>query len=292
MNLFEQFLISRSERHLKKYRESAKRTSTEFLQQYNSYLPDIERVYTHASYWHGTGKYQYRHARGSRIEKIETPGVVNVLESILNSGALETHIQEHWVTHDGGLKETVSLAPTRMHARLYSHIHLREGVLLEYVFGGTRFWMGFFIFLAILQFSKKSSLDKWTSIHVMMFSKNFLSYARVWASAVCNLDKYSFLPLWKAYDLRSDIAGNHGILFGIKDEATQGSNMFTLSKNLEVRVDRAIKLNDMTHIEVPRENVEETKQLFARKNISLPIIPLEFGEMYCSQFPLIQLAHV
>jgi hypothetical protein len=292
MNVLERFLISQSERHLQKYRGAQGRLRSDFLEQYHAYLPEIERQYARAGYWHGTGRYQYGRAREARDTKVDTHTVVNVLESIVDAGGLEARHQERWVTYNGKDVETVSVAPTRMHARLYSHIHLREGVWLEYVFGGTRFWVGFFVFLGILALSKKSNPERRAEIKLSLLITHMLAYGRTWAGAVCNLDKYIILPIWRIYDLRSDIEGNHGVLFGIKHEAIRGDGVFTLVKNLEVRIDRPLGLNDMTHVEVPLEHVEETKLLLEQKNISLPVIPLEFGELYCSQFPLTHLVHV
>ena len=291
MNLSERFLISRSEKHLRKYRGAATHLRTEFLRQYHSYLPEIERCYESAGYWHGTGRYHHHHAVDSRYEAVDMKRVVHVLESILEEGALTEHT-DLWVKIDGQLKKTVSVAPSRMHARLYAHIHLREGVWLEYVFGGTRFWMGFFMLLATRQILTKSNkearaLAKWT-----ILNKDLFKHARAWGSAIRDLDRYKILPFWRAYDLRSDIAGNHAVLFGIKRRAIQGDGVLPLIKRLEVRVDHAIKLADMTHVEVPLENVEETRRALADKNISLPVIPLEFGELYCSQFPLTKLAQI
>ncbi len=292
MDLPERLLVSRSEKHLQKYRDAAQRMHAEFLQQYYSYLPEIERCYEQAGYWHGTGRYHYYHANDSRYENVDASRVENVFESILEKGALTKH-QDLWVKYGGQLKMTVSIAPSRMHARLYAHIHLREGVRLEYVFGGTRFWMGFFIFLASWEVltrywsSDAQEFVKWT-----IFNKKTLKHARAWGSAICNLDKYKILPLWRAYDLRSDIPGNHSVLFGIKREAIRGDGVLPLIKRLEVRVDHVIKLSDMTHIEVPLENIEETKRILATKNVSLPVIPLEFGEFYCSQFSLTKLARM
>jgi hypothetical protein len=294
MNVFKAFLVSRSEKHLQKYRGARGHMRAEFLNAYNLYLPDIEQCYAHAGYWHGTGRYQYYHARTSRYEDADAQRVRPIFESILDAGALTTHAQESWVSYDGQDLKTVSVAPTRMHARLYAHIHLQEGVWLEYIFGGTRFWIGFFIFLflASLQLSRKAHSKKQARVRISLLSRNFYKYGRVWASAVCNLDKYKILPIWRIYDLRSDIAGNYGVLFGIKREAIQDDGVFPLVKNLELRINRAIQLSDMTHVEVPLENVEETKRLLLKKKISLPVIPLEFGELYCSQFPLTQIVHV
>lgn len=291
MNLFERVLFSRSEKHLRKYRDATKYMRADFLSQYYLYLPDIERCYKRAGYWHGTGRYHYHHANDSRYEEADAQRVVHVLESILDGGALTRH-QDLWVKYEGQFKKTVSVAPSRMHARLYAHIHLRDGVWLEYVFGGTRFWMGFFVFLATFQLLARFTREERAFIQWTIFNKNTLKHARTWGSAIRNLSEFKFLPLWRAYDLRSDIAGNHAVLFGIKRDAIQGDGVLPTIKKLEVRVDHIIKLSDMTHVEVPLENVEETKQLFALKKISLPVIPLEFGELYCSQLPLTKLVYV
>jgi hypothetical protein len=291
MNLPKRLLVSRSEKHLQKYRDAAKAIRPEFLQEYLSHLSLIKTCYAQAGYWHGTGRYHYYHANDSRYEDADGKRLVSVFESILKDGALTRH-QDLWVRVDGQFKKTVSVAPSRMHARLYAHVHLREGVWLEYVFGGTKFWTGFFIFIAAMEILPQFGRQEWGFIKQTVFSTYFLKHARTWASAICNLDKYAILPFWRAYDLRSDIAGNHAILFGIKRSAIQDDGILPFMKKVEVRVGERISLSDMTHVEVPLTNVAETEQLLAQNNITLPVIPLEFGELYCSQFPLTKLAYV
>ncbi|MBC7837014.1 hypothetical protein H7X87_04560 [Acetobacteraceae bacterium] len=291
MNLAERLLVSRSEKHLQKYRDAAKHVHTEFLRQYYAYLPEIESYYDQAGYWHGTGRYHYYHGDDSRYEGVNTKHVVNVLESILDHRALTGH-QDLWITGDGKFEKTVSVAPIRMHARLFAHIHLREGVWLPYVFGGTRFWMGIIIALASKELIFTLRGDGRTFLKNALLNRTSLKNFRTWASAIRNLDDFKVLPLWRAYDLRSDIVGNYAILFGIKRSAIQGDGVLPFIKGLEVRVAKSIRLGDMTHIEVPLENVEETKRILSAKNISLPIIPLEFGELYCAQFPFKKLVYV
>lgn len=290
MGIAEKFLLARSERHLRKYRESAKHLRDDFLRQYQSYIPELERCYAEAAYWHGTGRYHYHHANDSRYEEADSNRIMHVLESILDSGAIARH-QDLWVTYNGQLKKTVSVAPTRMHARLYAHIHLREGVWLEYVFGGTRFWIGFFIFLAMLHLRNIFDAHKREFVKLTLLNKDSFKHFRTWGSAVRNLDQFKILPIWRAYDLRSDISGNYAVLFGIKRSAIRSDGVLPFIKDLEIRVEQDINLRNITHIEVPLENMEETKRLLAEKAISLPVIPLEFGELYCSQFSLRKLAH-
>ena len=76
MDLFESLLVSRSEKHLRKYRDTGKCMRAEFLHQYHSYLPEIEICYERAVYWHGTGRYHHYHADNSRYEDVDMKRVV------------------------------------------------------------------------------------------------------------------------------------------------------------------------------------------------------------------------
>ena|SRR3989344_5650250 len=293
MNLLDQFIVSRSERYLARYRNDAAHVRTEFLREYYSYLPDIEQCYRRAGYWHGTGRYHYYRANDSRYEGVGEERVVDVLVSVLKHGGLTGH-QDLWVTVDKHYKKTVSVTHSRMYARLFAHLHLHEEVWLEYVFGGTRFWMGLLITLSAreLLFTLGGGGRKF--IKQTMLSRASLQNFRTWGNAICRLDSFRILPIWRAYDLRSDIPGNYGILFGIKSRVISRESLLPLpfTKNFEVRVAGQISLADMTHVEVPLENVAETKRLLVEKGIGLPVIPLEFGELYCSRFPLTKLMHV
>lgn len=289
MSVFENLLIAHSERYLAKYRQSALQTDDDFRLQYESYLPELQRCYAEAGFWHGTGRYHHLHENDSRFENAREGRVLNIFESIISKGGLNNHA-DLWY-NDEQLGKTVSVAPSRMHARMYAHIHLFEGVWLKYVFGGTRFWMGIFFALAVQELCTKLNKKNRAFLRQALFNKRSLRSFRIWANAIRNCDEFKILPLWRAYELRSDIPGNHAILFGIKQSAIQGEGVLPLIKNFEVRVGRPIPLTDMTHIEVPMENVEDTKKLLETKGVRLPVIPLEFGELYCSQFPFQRLAY-
>ncbi|MBM3261744.1 hypothetical protein FJY93_05040, partial [Candidatus Kaiserbacteria bacterium] len=111
MGLFERVLVSRSEKHLQKYRRAAQHMSDDFLHQYYTYLPEIERCYENAGYWHGTGRYHHYHADDSRYEGVDIQRTTRIFESILDAGALNRHT-DLWVKYrDGQFKKTVSVAP-------------------------------------------------------------------------------------------------------------------------------------------------------------------------------------
>ena len=282
MSVFENLLIAHSEKYLAKYRESATHARDEFLREYESYIPQLQHCYAEAGFWHGTGRYHYLNPDDSRFENSNGSRTLNIFESILTNGGLNNH-QDLWY-HDEQLKKTVSIAPTRMHARMYAHIHLYEGTWLEYVFGGTKFWMGVIAVLAVKELC--TTRENRAFIKRFLFNKTALRSFRIWASAIRNCDEFKILPLWRAYDLRSDIPGNHAILFGIKRSAIQGEGVLPFIKNFEIRVARPISLDEMTHVEVPIKNIESTKKLLEEKGISLPVIPLEFGEFFSSRLPL------
>lgn len=286
MSFFEKIIVAHSEKYLSKYRESALHIRNDLRLEYESYLPELHRCYSEAGFWHGTGRFHYIHQNDSRYEGMKKGHVLNIFESILTHGGLNNH-QDLWYNEEQ-FQKTVSVAPTRMHARMYAHIHLREGTWLEYVFGGTKFWMGIIAVLAIKEICSPLTKRNRSLVKNALLNKKALDSFRIWASAIRNCSEFKVLPIWRAYDLRSDIPGNHAVLFGIKHSAIQeGTNPFI--KNFEVRVTRPISLNEMTHIEVPMENIADTKKLLEEKGIRLPVIPLEFGELFSSQLPLSKL---
>ncbi len=285
MRILEEFVLTRSERHLERYRNAARGIRVGFREEYESFLPQIERSYREAGYWHGTGRYHYWRRGDARYKIVGADSMADVVESILRNRAITSH-QDLWTATKEQHGATVSVAPSRMHARLYAHAHLRDGVWLEYVFGGTRFWMGYFLALMGQDLFFTQSRAERQLISRIVFNRSSLQHFRTWASSIRNLDQYRILPLWRAYDLRSDIPGNYAVLFGIKRSAIHGDGVLPCLKKVEIRIDRPISLDDVTHVEVPFANVEETRALLATHAMSLPVIPLEFGELYCSQFPL------
>ena len=273
------------------YRRRAEELRLELENEYLSYLPILEECYSSASYWHGTGHYHYYHSNDSRYGTVDTTRTVDVLASIINHKGLTGH-QDLWVVVGGKTLKTISLAPSRMHARLYAHIHLRDGVWLQYVFGGTRFWMSIFVLVAAQELLSHLGHSQRAFIKQTVFNASTLHHARTWASAIRNLEEYKVLPFWRAYDLRSDIVGNHPILFGIKKEAVQGDGVVPFLRKVEVRTHGPISFEHFTHVEVPQEHVGSVRTLFLQKGISMPVIPLEFGELYCSRIPMSKLIYV
>lgn len=289
MTLFEQFVVWRGEKHLARYRHTATGVSSQLKHTYQSHLPDMQQRYMQAAYWHGTGRYHYYNPNDSRYEGVKSEHVVDVLESIVARGGLSAH-QDLWVRINGAPLKTVSLSPTRMHSRLFAHVHLCDGEWLEYVFGGTRFWTGILFALVVKDLVSHTSSSRRNMLKQAMCSGSFLQNAYTWAGAVRNR-RDTLPPVWRAYDLRSDITGNHPVLFGLKKEATRTTGAIPFLQQLEVRVPGLIPLEHFTHVEVPQARVEEVRSLFLSNHISLPVIPLEVGELHCSNMPLSKLIY-
>jgi hypothetical protein len=290
MTALQRLIFWHCENHLAPYRNAARIVENE-TPAYGPYLPLIKQQYANATYWHGTGRYHHGHASGSRYEKSGDENIIDVLESILKDGCLAAH-KDVWVKVRGEFAKTISLAPSRMHARLYAHIHLYEGVWLKYVFGGTKFWMGFFILLGLRELRRVRRENSREIAYNLRPGREMFRQARAWGSAIRNLDAIKILPLWRAYDLRSDIRGNHPVLLGIRGSVARNASAMPIFSNIEVRLRGSIPLSQVTHIEVPLEYVGAAGTLLERHGVNLPIIPLEFGELYCSQLPLMKLAHV
>lgn len=287
MNLFEYVVWSRGEKHLASYRDNAKNVSSTLRATYKSYLPHIQRTYPQATYWHGTGRYHYYNSNDSRYAS--NGGIVDVLESILATRELSGH-HDLWFQPGGKNIETVSVAPSRMHARLYAHIHLCDGEWLEYVFGGTRFWMSLFVLLASKEILLGRKQKGWWGFIRAIVRPSFVAHARTYAHAIRHRTN-TLPPLWRGYDLRSDIEGNHPILFGLKKEAIRNNDVLPFLRKFEVRIPEPILIKHVTHIEVPRVRVQEITSLLEKRGMQIPVIPLETGELYCSTVPMLQLIY-
>jgi hypothetical protein len=85
--------------------------------------------------------------------------------------------------------------------------------------------------------------------------------------------------------IRTDIPENYPILIGIR-KSVPVIHFNRGMERLEARTDQPIRLEDITHIEVPFSKVEQTNHFLKEKNSSLLVIPLEFGELYSSSLEL------
>lgn len=280
MNIIDRYIINKAERRLRPFRNRQEVLKKPEFAKYAEYEPVIDKCYKDATYWHGTGRYQYSHANDTRYENVDFKKHIDILELILKEGGLKPH-HEPWLKKIQNIQApTISMSPFRMYARLYAGLYLYEKNNLLYQFGTSKFW---FIFLSAVQVVNKKFL-------AFLFTSKFFRLIRVatykdiqtYVRSIRN-DKKVVIPTLYGYKIRTDIANNYPILVGIKN------NIETISFNagmerLEARTAQLIMLKNITHIEVPLANVLETEIFLKEKGINVIVIPIEFAELYCSQF--------
>jgi len=283
----ERLILRKTEKRLLPYREQVKSLSNEITDEYQKYLAQIKYCYSLATHWHGTGRYHYQHENGSRYEKVNTAGTIDILSAIIRSNGLTPH-HDPWIDSKG---KTVSLATTRMHARAFALMHITQSDDLMYELGSMKLWLRFYFVLLFVwlfaNFWSHRSFIKNT------LRKSFSKDVQNWASAIRKPQNgivISIFDMFKGDIPRSDITANYPILFGVKANAKELITTIPLTHKVEQRSFKSITIEMFSHIEVPLHKVTQTEYLLKTYNIDIPVIPLEFGDIYLAGTPLELLA--
>ncbi len=279
----EKLILNKAEKKLLPYRLQADFVKNKFGQEYSSHLPLLKKYYGKVTYWHGTGRYHYQHAKNSRYDEKSSSVISDILQSVVKDKGLRPHF-DPWITVEGSYIKTVSVTHCRMHARLYADTHRYEKDSIRYEFGSTKCWLFLLIKLvsfSILRHPTKSARD----FVKILFSKSSIEKGQTWVQAVRKEFVIKPWRFWEAFEAKSDILENYPILLGIKDEIKTLCVSPFMDK-FEARTDHEIKFENFTHIEVPFDKIGEVEAFLLSEKISLPVIPIEFGEIYCSQFSL------
>ncbi len=222
--------------------------------------------------WHGSGRFQYSNDK-----------VVDVLKGILTSGSIRPVEDAYAIFSGGKLMSSISLTRLRIIARCYADTHgkgYREPnrygdalTLASYHYGL------FFARLYATHYRKTRQYYKIWYTHTHDEQGH-----STWGKKSNNDAK----DVWDVFGLGSDIPGNYPVIFGIKrvTDVTQLSSLFS---EYEVRTEKNISLDSLTHIEVPLSKVEETKLLITDRGLKVPIYPIELGELVASQTPFSKL---
>ncbi len=280
MNFIEKHIIKKGERDLLPFRIKGKQflvssTGYEFSSAF------LKELYKKVGYWHGTGRYHYKHLGEGRYNTINFEETIDILASIVDRGEISVH-SEPWLKKIERIDiSTVSHTPYRMYARLYACLHLCEKNKLKYEFGSQKIWMSI---LKKIQFSSSEfvyflifrAIPQLFNIKTYTHIKQFINSIRK-----PNSKKWNVL---KSYLIKSDIENNYPILIGIDKSVSIMRN--TVLSRLETRTDSAIVLEHITHIEVPLDNVQETEDFLKQRNVRIQVIPMEFGEIYCGGYAL------
>lgn len=282
--LLQNLLTRNGEKFLKPFRNQEEVLKMPEFSDYKFLLPVIEKHYKETEYWHGTGRYQYKRNENSRYDNLDTGSHIDILESILNHGGLRPH-NEPWLEKmQQVFAPTISLTPFRMYAMLYAGLYFFEEDSLLYRFGTTKFWFRLFLTIQVLDIQ----FLKFFLVHGIFKLARPSTYknAQLWIKSI-RQSKKDANPL-KGYLIKSDIKGNYPILIAIKKNSITPLGTELAIRRLETRTTSIISLEQLSHIEVPLKNIEETRGLLKRRKVDTPIIPLEFIEYYLSHRTLKQ----
>lgn len=275
----EQFILKKAERKLQPYRTQAQLIKQEMAAQYQKYLPEITRLYQQATHWHGTGRFRYERMKDSRYD---------VLAKIISSGGLQPY-RDPWIDSGG---ETVSLATVRMLARGFARVHAYEHSTLLYELGSLKFWHRLYFFLLTVWLC--TDRQSQSMIAQRLFRGSFFRDIQIWESAIRKPDtkgRVSILNVFQRRAAVSDIRENYPILIGVVVESKDLIETTPIAHKFEQRSLKPITLQQFTHIEVPLQRVAETEGILRDQDVSIPVIPLEFGDIYLADQPLERLAY-
>lgn len=254
---------------------------------YQKYLPLLKKSYNDAFYWHGTGRFHYKVTGKSKYDGVDHTQTYDVLQSIIDAQCLAPKY-DPFVAFNKKFGETISLSPYRIYARGYAEFNLPEEMPLQYTYGSTRFWHHF---LAPINIMYGNPFLILMSVLIMEIYRPYKKYAARWTHTFRKTkNEWSILDFYK---LRSDIPHNYGVLIGIRKEGVHPIHFNKVVERFETRTDQPIEWKYFTHIEVPLSKVEETERLLKINNVILPVIPIEIGELYCSNtYSLAQLSGI
>lgn len=230
----------------------------------------IKEVISPTKLWHGTGRYQYRDGK-----------VTDVLDFIAKNGKLQPQFDDIDFT---GPMESLSLAPSRMYSRAYADMH-GKGAAEPERHGSSMFWA--WTFLADIGIEAMKESKVWTKEGRTSSRSHFAqSGAQDWYKKV----RGTYSGTMALFRKGSDIEGNYPILFGIKDGMVEPA---VTSKSIaihEVRSQNSLSLEQaITHIEVPRHQVENTQHLLESYGQNVPVIAIEDAERYVADLPFTEL---
>lgn len=228
---------------------------------YQSEKERIRELYRKVWAWHGTGRYEDNPPR-------------DILSGIADSKEISLH-QDVW---DGTLKttETISATKSRPYATLYSDMHIQQGMEADLLFKDHR----------------KLYLGKQTARHILSF---FRHAPYLWSQRIPSIEwmerkigqkieEKGLLNAFRFGSLRSGIVGDYPILIGLTHDAFEPIKTAGYIGATEVRTNKPISIDKITHVEVPLKYMEHASTLLEKYGISIPVLIRELGERYSAEF--------
>ena len=283
----ERFILRKAEKKLRPYREQAELVKQEKAAEYQEYLPEITRLYSQTTHWHGTGRFRYE--RMKDLDGARGSAVFDVLAGIINSNGLQPY-RDPWIDSGGS---TVSLATIRMHSRTFARVHACEKSIFLYELGSIKFWLRLYFVLLFVWLCTDRQAQ--STVVRGLLRHSFFRDLRIWESAIRRPDtkkKVSILNVFQREILLTDIEGNYPVLIGVVAGAKDLIETTSIAHKVERRSLKPITLQQFTHIEVPLQNIAETEKVLKDQGVSIPVLPLEFGDIYLADQPLDKLAYL
>ncbi len=232
----------------------------------------VEEIYSGNPLWHGTGRFRYASIGDSKYEGInDDTDVTEVLLKILQEGIVPAY--DPYAEQSVGTQKSISLTKQRMLARVISDTRLAEGDELEFSYGSTLYWHSLFL--------RQEKLEEF-----LQGKPSRVKQVQSWISDINNEtivedDSDVIAALSQTH---STIKGNFPVIIGIDPGkiTIKDIEAIGISTEYEVRATGSIQVDAFTHIEVPWQNLEETKALLKELSIDLLVIPIEEGERWMS----------
>lgn len=238
-----------------------RRVSPEFFDEYG-------QIVSRTKYWHGTGRYQY--ADG-------TDETINVLASILDRAGLRP--QNDVFDISMGDMSSVSCTNIRMYARIYADMHQFQGVKSGTRYGAAFVWGYYFIVSAALMAIQHMGLWKDPKKRHLLARGAKENMKGLWVRKVLG---QKYVSLKDFFVNGSDIAGNYGILIGLKSIGEIATTSPYISM-YETRTSKMIPATNWSHIEAPKQYVNEVSEALREAKINIPVYTIEDCEQYWSQ---------
>ena len=269
-----------------KYTDVANQYTSQYLitQNQEDIFAEIETVLQNTEFYHGTGRYAYQIINESKYEGTSNQAT-DVLEKILNEGINPNKDLFNEDLFLEASKNTISLSKNRTYAKLYAMLFMDQNQKLDFQFLSQKFLWYIFLFLI----SKKILFKTSGKVLKKSFLKRLESNNKpksfdvdLWSSTFRNDNKFKGKRLSLLLNGNSTIHENYPVVLGVKKNQIQTLNLDDKPhfKIFESRTDQIISPEKITHLQVPFKKIDETQNLILKFDLDIPILPLEYLELY------------
>ncbi|MBT6293432.1 hypothetical protein HOJ01_01330 [bacterium] len=269
-----------------KYTDVANQYASQYLtnQSQEDVFAKIETVLQNTEFYHGTGRYAYEIINESKYEGTSNQAI-DILEKILTEGINPNKDLFNDDLFLEASKNTISLSKNRTYAKLYAMLFMDQNQKLDFQFLSQKFLWFMFLFLISkkILFKTSKKILKKSYLKRLEAKNNPKSFdVNLWSSTFRNDNKYRGKSLSLLLNGNSTIHENYPVVLGVKRNQIQTLNLDNQPhfKIFESRTDRSILPENLSHIQVPFKNIDETQSLISKFDLDIPILPFEYLELY------------